>query len=912
MAEILEKLRPDRDLQCYFQQPSAVAALSETSETGFAISGSWRQQFDWAVLEWSRDNVFEHPAFRYLPDGDLSGLELTYEETRTNCIPLDSDLWPTVEWPYLRIWPEGNALPLLVRLADYATAIEGTAAPASVVLELNGTPMEHDYIGLAWLTEQYNYSLNASDTIATAVAALAQIINETPTATMGAAASGGSITLTCKNPGANWNRVGVYGFVSGARTEFWSPWWRLCSGGASPTKWRIHLDFDNLQDKDGQPIEAATMRNVRKMRWTYAAGWQDGAFQRSEFAVRVSNWAVTGINRAYSVAGPASRRIEDDAAEVSYSPAGAWTAVKGPYNYSGGSYHSTGSIGARLVCTYQTTVAHSLCLGTQKVDNGAQISVMVDGTATGTPNLKLALEDPRVRIPLGQYEPGTHTVTVEHAGPDGGLFYFDFLELAAPTATLPSVAPDPKVSLATDWDTEHSICLAPERTAWMIDALGFHGRVNHYAGALWFYELMRAGHQYASGQIEFAGTPTFGGDTPKTEITFARTEAPDEKTVLTHVHYVGDTAETIAKAFEMEINRGSSSVRATAEGPVLTIWSRTMGADGNHVMIAATPDSGPYLARVSGPTLTGGVDGDWRTDLQATPRLNRAARDWSRSYFTALKARGLDAVAALSMELRDADPSPDVGIAQRCPKGDAVVVSTPAVQTNFSPVSIAFWQQAYRDLAQTMADAGMQPYLQFGEVQWWYFRDTRSGMPFYDDYTKNSFWDAYRRDIRDIADHLVSPADYAEEVEFLPKLIGQFTNQIIAYVRTTLPSCRFEVLYPLDVNESDFNRAVNYPPADWTPSTLDCLKTESFGYTYARNLDKCRTSILLPSTRGFAPSKSAHLVGISDPTTPWQKEVQMARGEGVESVVLFALDQFCLVGHTAPLPARARRSTFLG
>ena len=64
MAEELNKLSPDRDLQCYFQMPSAVAALSATSANGFTVSGSWRQQLDWAVVEWNRDNVFEHAALR--------------------------------------------------------------------------------------------------------------------------------------------------------------------------------------------------------------------------------------------------------------------------------------------------------------------------------------------------------------------------------------------------------------------------------------------------------------------------------------------------------------------------------------------------------------------------------------------------------------------------------------------------------------------------------------------------------------------------------------------------------------------------------------------------------------------------------------------------------------------------------
>ena len=76
MPEQIQKLSPHRDLQCFFFQPSAVAALSSASATGFTVSGTWRQQFDWAVIEWNRDNVYEHPLFRNLPDGDLSGLTL--------------------------------------------------------------------------------------------------------------------------------------------------------------------------------------------------------------------------------------------------------------------------------------------------------------------------------------------------------------------------------------------------------------------------------------------------------------------------------------------------------------------------------------------------------------------------------------------------------------------------------------------------------------------------------------------------------------------------------------------------------------------------------------------------------------------------------------------------------------------
>src|ERR1700704_518358 len=128
MSEQIQKLSPDRDLQCFFFQPSAVAALSSASSAEFKLSGTWRQQFDWAVIEWNRDNVYEHPALRNLPDGDLRGLVLTYEETRTNCIPLDSDLYPTVDWPSLRVWAGDNGAEQVyyVPIKNHATAIAGS------------------------------------------------------------------------------------------------------------------------------------------------------------------------------------------------------------------------------------------------------------------------------------------------------------------------------------------------------------------------------------------------------------------------------------------------------------------------------------------------------------------------------------------------------------------------------------------------------------------------------------------------------------------------------------------------------------------------------------------------------------------------------------------------------------------
>jgi hypothetical protein len=512
-----------------------------------------------------------------------------------------------------------------------------------------------------------------------------------------------------------------------------------------------------------------------------------------------------------------------------------------------------------------------------------------------------------VRIALGDLSGGIpHTVTVTHSGVSGA-FYFDFLEICLPTETLPVFPADDRTTLATDWDTDHSIALAPERTAWLIKTLGFRGRANHYVGALWFYELTRTGHVYASGTIQFSGEP---GTSFITQIVIG-TVGSQQTTVLKHLHLVGDTTATIAKAFELVINNGSTGIWASTAGGVLTIHARAMGLEGNSITISASTNSETFEVQASGSALAGGVNGDWRTDLDATPRTNRAVRDWTRSYFKALQAYGIDVAAAFSMELQHGDPSVEAGIAQRYPDGAAVSLNTPALQTNFSPTSLAYWRSAYLEMAGLQVEAATTPYLQFGEVQWWYFPNA-SGLTFYDAYTTSTFNATYGRPMHVFVTREEPLTGHPEEAQFLSGLVGNFTNEIVDYVRQSYPTARFEVLYPPDVNNTALMTGVNLPAADWTPAALDCLKTENFSFTAARNLNDARGSILLPMQLGFPVGKSSHLVGIGDYTTPWEKEVMLTKGEGVESVVLFALDQFCLIGYPSPLGRGLRRSLFMG
>ncbi len=844
---------------------------------------------------------------RPLPDGDLSGLTLSYQETRSNCIPMDSNLFATVDWPSLRVWAnDGTGEKIYkVPLTAYSTPVEGQYRAATAQISLGGVVTAGDYVGFAFLDEHYSYQLRSGDTTAYALSQLVGAVQAFST-TMSATLSGGTVTLTYSRPnetaasGANGNRVGLYTYVSGAATEQWDSSWKQFSGGTSPTQWQVTLPFATLTDPALGTIPASA---VRKLRWTYAADLQPGFFQRSEFQVVVQNWSVSGSGRGYSVAGSGSRRVEDNSGELVYS--GTW-ATPAAGNFSGATISLTGAPGSTVSFAYNATADHQLYVGTRYVPNGATISAAIDHAPVPSISLDMPGEDVLARVPLGNLSAGSHAVTVTHQGNVGAPFYFDFLEIAIPTSTLPQIPNESRLALATDWDTNHSMSLAPERTAWLIAALGFRGRVNHYAGALWFYELVNPGQQYASATITFSGTPDANAITT---ISIGLATNPNQApTPITHLNLIGDTAVTLAKAFELSINNGYTAIWAQASGTQLTIYARAMGLAGDNITVSTSGSTANLTIELSGATLAGGADGSWLTDLQAMPRINRAARDWHQSFFAALKTAGLDVTASFSMELGNGDPSASAGIAQRYPSQNAVLVNTPALQTNFSPVSASYWQQVYADMAGLQSAAGLAPYLQFGEVQWWYFPDDGSGMPFYDAYTTGAFQAQYGRAMQVIASNDIDPTTVPQEAAFLPGLIGNFTNQILNFVRQTYANCRFEVLYPVDTNAGRLNAVINYPRAAWTPETLNCLKTESFTYTYSRNLEVCKDSINAGIALGFAPSARSHLIGISDASSPWLKEARIAEAAGLESVVLFALDQLCLIGYGLPLSRGARRS----
>ena len=553
--------------------PSAIAAMSEASASGFTVSGKWRQQFDWAVVEWNRDNTFEHPALRYLPDGDLSGLVLAYQEQRVGCIPIESNLYPVVAWNKLRLWApdaNGNETVYYVDLASNATAVGGSYVPASGTMTLVASPGDGNRAGLALLEEHYYYEVQTGDQLSDIAAGIAAAVSAF-SQTFEATSTGSSVTITWAPKtttaypqllGANGNRVTVYGFAQDG-VPVWAQPSVPFSGGTFPTVYQISIDFSKLvgyTDEDPNSIISVPTTSVRKLRWTWAADMQPGNFKQTEFQVTISDWAVIGTNSAYSVAGPGSRRIEDTDQSVVYI--GPWSTEAG--NYSGSKIHVSYTPGDTSTITYTETAAHSLYLGTRRYAGGSEFAVSVDGkTPSQSINLLLSGEDVLIRVFLGSFQAGTHVVRIVNSGTVGPGAYFDFLEIAYPSLDLPDFPPQSQLSLATDWDTYHSQSLPAERTAWLIHKLGFFGRVNHYTGALWFYELVRTGTQYSS--LTLTLNLISGSDSPTVTFGLAAAVA-GVITSISHLVLPDDDSATVAQAIAGLINIGTNLVWASASG----------------------------------------------------------------------------------------------------------------------------------------------------------------------------------------------------------------------------------------------------------------------------------------------------------------------------------------------------------
>src|SRR5437870_592764 len=85
MSETISKMQPNRTLYvASFSPHSAIGTIHHASASAFSLSGRFNGLTDNVILEWNRDNDFEHPQLRWLPDGNFSGLTLSYDFAHSN------------------------------------------------------------------------------------------------------------------------------------------------------------------------------------------------------------------------------------------------------------------------------------------------------------------------------------------------------------------------------------------------------------------------------------------------------------------------------------------------------------------------------------------------------------------------------------------------------------------------------------------------------------------------------------------------------------------------------------------------------------------------------------------------------------------------------------------------------------
>lgn len=130
-TEQIFKLQPDRTLYLRgFTGFGAAASLCDTSPTGFAVCGVFRDMADFCVLVlFDADNTFEHYTVRYLPDFNLSGMVLTFDVTYQGLQPIDSAKYSWIDWAQLDVIREDEST-AQVRLWDYATLKSGNYSVA--------------------------------------------------------------------------------------------------------------------------------------------------------------------------------------------------------------------------------------------------------------------------------------------------------------------------------------------------------------------------------------------------------------------------------------------------------------------------------------------------------------------------------------------------------------------------------------------------------------------------------------------------------------------------------------------------------------------------------------------------------------------------------------------------------------
>lgn len=730
---------------------------------------------------------------------------------------------------------------------------------------------------------------------------------ETPFSLRAEVTESGALKISTVEGGYDADFISLYATWKNDRLRTTEPVVHL-EGGLSEAKHRVTLNFAEL----GAP-------RIRKMWMTFAPRLSGGkAYESTEWLAEFTNWFTTGPEevRRLKVASTGSVRVSSISDACAWQ--GGWRDIDG--FYMDNAARAADGLGASMTVRYVCMQPHELWLGTALGRTCGAVYVELDGAALPY-HLGWLDEDEEVvtrRRLSAVVEPGEHVLKLTNGT---GRFVFDFIEAAVPGDVPDPLPAEPRISPALDYSTDHSYKLPPARIFWNLDQLGYAGPMNEYLGVFWWNERVREGGSTPWLQVEFTGDFA-GGDAVWLQI-------GDQ--VLGKTVFPGETAGGIANHFMYLINSTLVGLRAETDENRLKLMARSAAPAYQNYVITS------WVERTAGSTgwvegsgrISAGDMGTWIVDTGAEHALNIAAREWHTDLYLHAAQRRRRLTSAISMEL----VNPPAEFAARYPGGEPVVTDVgfaglKSTHCAFRSDVLAYQVKALAEVAQLMADAGLEPDLQCGEFTWWYFTNYSEtnpggGMAYYDSQTAAWAQAALGRPLYVFRGPNDDPGiNGGADAMFLRNRLRDYVASLMAGVRAVVQGTVFEVLFPYDVNHpvpkgmhnlgGRLNRFVNLPE-EWTypGGGLDRLKLEMLNFgAWSRDLDLVNECMQLPSQLGWPGEKTGLMTPVFKGGYPWMREVRTALENGFHCINLWALDHVCLYGLT---PGNvSRRASYQG
>jgi hypothetical protein len=798
-----------------------------------------------------------------------------------------------------------------------------------------------------------------------------------------ATASGATFTVTHSSTSIDGNSVELQELHK--NSDFYitpGPTSKL-TGGVDPTSIHVKIDFSTLGITS---IRQAWLTIGPPQ--PYDSGSTNPAqvpFSSLEFSYIVSNISLTDPNSKcpLSVAGPGS--VVVDSNDVWSAFVGSWGIEAG--SYSKGYAKASSTIGDTVTVNYSCGSVHDLYLGTALYVDRGKFSVTIDGTSISAfdcylPNL---LEQLVCRRLLANgLTSGTHTIVLTVANKNGvssgNTVYFDFLHAVIASNPTSPVVTYPTVSAALDFDTDQTYKIPAARNIYYLQQVGLLGDIDFYAGVFFALKRRRRGGFFHASTVTLGGSVVLGDsyflniggtslgvgvtayDTLTTlaqrmvnaiNASFVGVWAASVVGVITitslspingfTIAVTPGTSLTVTLAGDINAgNEGIWEVDPTQTSPLNKAFSDYL-ADFSALCVAnsftftvafsqellAPPDvntsAGAWIQRfLDGNTvLTSTGFGSWGSgyvESVSSGIIQQTGHGYISGYFVAFNGVGAYQVTVVDSNHYTVTPSfsPTVGA--------QVLAQLQTSQCNFNPSTVtAYLTLCYVQAAGICSAAGVtEPWLQFGEMGWWFFPgsgplDTQ-GMAYYDAYTSAAALALLGRTLAVFTGPNDSPAiNSFADANFLVSNVKTHIHTIRVAVLVAISSCKFSWLWPSDVNwdtafsdmiidpiGGQLNRYVNTPSDYQSPgSDIDRIDGEAlaWGTTYF-TIDNAKVSMLIPTVSPWTWTAGTikYLVPWDGGGNPWQEEFYQSQQVKIGQVVMWAFDHIILFSWKLPFP----------